>query len=263
MRITRIEFPSSSLLFFGKDNFMGALIDIGGQRFGRLVVLKKIGGGSGKNSEWLCRCDCGKQKSADSKSLRTGLTQSCGCLRRETTAVRGQNNFKDHTGKIFGRLTVIDRQAGPSGRALWRCRCDCGNITIVASSNLGRTVSCGCYASEVHAISIKRRSTTHGKSRTKEYVAWVAMRSRCEISNNDKNHKYHGGRGIKVCKRWHKFENFLADMGECPPDKDSIDRYPDKDGDYELSNCRWATWKEQASNRNKAGYLRATLSSGS
>jgi hypothetical protein len=74
------------------------------------------------------------------------------------------------------------------------------------------------------------------------------MRARCS-NPNAQYYKDYGGRGIIVCQRWiDSFENFLADMGECPPGK-SIDRYPNKDGNYEPGNCRWANAKEQAENR--------------
>lgn len=89
-------------------------------------------------------------------------------------------------------------------------------------------------------------SKTHGLSRTPTYEIWKGMRKRCN-NPNAISYPYYGGKGIKVCQRWERFENFLSDMGE-RPDGCSIDRI-DCLGDYEPSNCRWSTPKEQAANR--------------
>ena len=88
---------------------------------------------------------------------------------------------------------------------------------------------------------------THGMSNTQIYRSWTQMIQRCENPNNI-GFKYYGGRGIKVCKRWHTFENFFADMGE-PPVGKSLDRWPNNDGNYEPENCRWATIFQQAKNQ--------------
>src|SRR5436190_19682968 len=151
----------------------------------------------------------------------------------------------DITGQRFGRLIVIEIAArkGPGGRSLWLCRCDCESKVVAWGGNLrsGNTKSCGCLRREVsyenHFIHGEGKS---GKT-TSEYHSWQAMRARC-LDPNNRAYKWYGGRGIRVCARWLKFENFLADMRRRPAGR-SLDRI-NNDGDYEPSNCRWATPKQ-------------------
>jgi hypothetical protein len=144
----------------------------------------------------------------------------------------------------YGRLTTV-RQA-PSPRNKWLCKCACGNEVIVFASNLtrGHSTSCGC--------SRRERMTTHGKSTSAEYRAWTNIRTRCE--NPDTPYwGFYGGRGIQLCERWHRFENFLSDMGPRPPNR-SIDRI-NVDGDYEPGNCRWATQSVQCRNKREQHFV--------
>ena len=155
----------------------------------------------------------------------------------------------DIVGNRYARLVVLKRV--PSRRkSKWRCRCDCGRLIDVDQDKLKskHTKSCGCLNREKSSARIVKIAFKHGHARdgmsTPTYRSWLAMRWRCR----DISRKYYGARGIKVCKRWMKFEHFLFDMGERPAGK-SLDRYPNRNGNYQLSNCRWATQKEQIENR--------------
>lgn len=158
----------------------------------------------------------------------------------------------DLTGKKFGNLTVISKVDKPSGlsntRAQWLCVCSCGTTVRVEGPSLrnGPTKSCGCLRTEM----IRESKITHGQcvkgSRSAAYNSWSQMIARC-TNHNSTHYRHYGGRGIKVCERWKKFQNFYEDMGDCPKGL-SIDRI-NNDGNYEPDNCRWATIYEQSNNK--------------
>lgn len=101
----------------------------------------------------------------------------------------------------------------------------------------------------IMTFQLKHGQTANGKI-SPEHKAWAAIKQRCYNPNASK-YKYWGGRGITVCERWlNSFENFLADMGKRPSDKHSLDRFPNKEGNYEPGNCRWATIEQQNENRS-------------
>lgn len=152
-------------------------------------------------------------------------------------------------GRQFGEWAVIKKLARRDayGQVRWVCICSCGTRKEVLTSSLtrGASQSCGCKG--------KDWCTTHGLSETPEYEAWAAMLQRCTNHKNKWFARY-GGRGITVCKRWRKFENFYADIGP-RPDGGSLDRYPDNDGGYRPGNVRWTTQKQQLRNRAKTVFL--------
>lgn len=149
----------------------------------------------------------------------------------------------------FGRLTII-RYYGQNkwNNYLWLCLCNCGKDKIVRNSHLinGEIKSCGCLKTE----KTKQRMMTHGHTKNNKwsgvYQSWSNMITRCTNSSSNE-YKNYGGRGITVCQRWLKFENFLKDMGERPRGH-QIDRINNDKG-YYLKNCRWTTPKQQARNR--------------
>lgn len=154
---------------------------------------------------------------------------------------------------MFGRLTVAgfarrESHVSPSGtryRSYFvHVRCECGTKKILSKRGLlaGLVKSCGCLGSEITAS----RNFRHGHSRSPTHMVWCSMKRRC-LSPTDKGFKNYGERGIQVCSRWMKFENFHADMGDKPRGL-SLERKDNSRG-YEPGNCEWATPSVQANNK--------------
>ena len=158
----------------------------------------------------------------------------------------------DITGNTFGQWKALE-YAGTNAKQtrMWRCICSCGTERLVKGIDLrhGRTKKC---------IRCRNRSnpTKHGHTSNKQWSgafrSWLAMRARCE-KPTDVNYRNYGGRGIRVCERWQSFEAFVEDMGDRPKGR-TIDRM-DVNGDYEPSNCRWATRLEQGFGRRDNQWL--------
>ena len=176
-----------------------------------------------------------------------------------------RKSIEEYKSKKYGRLLILEEVEPkflPSGKKVRQvlCLCDCGNTTIAVLPYMttGKKSSCGCMATEnaLRNMPDPSTNTTHGHTKRKNgkpyfsptYHTYRCMIQRCTHPGR-KEYKNYGGRGIAVCDRWlESFENFLEDMGERPEGK-TLDRFPDNDGNYEPSNCRWATKSEQRNNQ--------------
>ena len=161
----------------------------------------------------------------------------------------------DKVGKQYGKLTVVsiaNRQSWRNKNRHYVCKCECGVTKIINSSDLasGNVNSCGCLKKE----KLRKISSTHGNSNHPLYGIWSGMIHRC-TNKNIPNYKNYGGRGIYVCERWLKFDNFVSDMGNRPSQPHSIDRINNDDG-YHPKNCRWSLPREQQLNKRNSNKKR-------
>lgn len=154
--------------------------------------------------------------------------------------------IKDISGMRIGHLVVL-KYEGQDLRhhALWSCLCDCGKTIRVNSSNLiwGNTKSCGCLRKKLNT----EKCTTHGLSKTRLYEIWAGMKKRC-INPNSHAYERYGGREITVCNEWMDFPPFYKWAIANGYEEDLTIERKNNDGNYEPSNCVWATYKIQARN---------------
>lgn len=157
--------------------------------------------------------------------------------------------------KKFGKLFVIKKscEKASNGEYKYECLCDCGKKTNVKGSNLknGNTKSCGCSRNMINA----KLSKGYRKNNIRLYNIWASIRQRCYYKKS-KQYKDYGGRGIKICDEWLnnfvEFELWAKQNGY--KENLTIDRI-NVDGNYEPSNCRWVTMKEQNNNKRNNRYI--------
>lgn len=222
-----------------------------GKRYGYLTVI-----GQSKNSNipnaFDFQCECGNIVSYAPDRVIKGNQKSCGKYNFSNNRPT-KIHLEDYIGKKSHMLTVIgiSEKLPSDKRQYLKCRCDCGNITRILpyQFNNGKIKSCGCLLKN-------SPFRIDGRTLNPLYGLWYNMIGRCENPNHPKYYRY-GKRGIKVCEEWHDFDKFVEWSNSIGgrPNNYSIERI-NNDGNYEPSNCKWASSTEQAENKSNTIYLK-------
>lgn len=216
-----------------------------GKRFGYLTVIGESDKKHRYSNSWDFKCICGETISDQPARVLSGHRKSCGKCEDAKRYVSPKFDIEQYIGKKSNMLTVVGVAPRLESDRTWKldCVCDCGSHTYITPSQFNRGVvkSCGCL----------RRSGTRtedGRSLNPLYGIWSQMMRRC-YNPKEKHFSRYGGRGIAVCAAWHSFDNFKkwSDSIGGRPSGTSLDRI-NNDGNYEPSNCRWATSQQQHRN---------------
>lgn len=189
-----------------------------------------------------CMCKCGKIQNVHLTSMKLGRSKRCWDCGRVKTGKE-----EELVGKKIGKWTVL-YVCGRSFKSFkYLCICECGTQKEIHGPHLRneKTLMCRSCSNRKKA----KDNETHGMSYTSTYKIWNQIHQRCKNSKATSYHRY-GGRGISVCERWNDFKSFIQDMGERPENMD-LDRI-NNDGNYEPSNCRWISHRENCLNQSRS-----------
>jgi len=221
-----------------------------GNKYGKWEVIEEINPGMLRRRLYRCRCECGNESEILGTYLRRGRSKQCANCRYLSLF-----DPNKELGKKYGKLTVIKYVDVQRGLRRYEVRCDCGNVGMAFGAYLRSGDSKQCKPCRHKETGLK--SVRHGMHKTETYNAWSSMRARCRKETNAA-YKNYGGRGITVCERWEKFENFYADMGDRPKGLE-IDR-TDNNGPYSPENCKWVTRSVNNLNRRDSIKNRPNMS---
>ena len=172
---------------------MSKVIDMTGQRYGQLMVIKRGENDKNGKAQWWCQCDCGSPlKLISGAALRRGLVVSCGCNKLKKLKEYNDTNLVDETGNIYGYLTVLRRAENvppKDGRAQWVCKCKCGNEIITTGKMLrnGDKLSCGCMKKSKGEINIEQLLEKNEIIYSEQYTVYIEQ----NIYNTIQKHPYY------------------------------------------------------------------------
>lgn len=232
-------------------------IDITGQIFTGLTVLKECPERVNGRIQWICSCICGKVVRIDGGALRGEGSKTCGCL-TGLNIKKLSRRTKIKPGDIYGNLLVIKECSKNSNKNItYLCKCICGNEKITCSYKLSHNIAlhCGCKHGELINSYITKHGYSKSTDRHPAYSIWLGIKQRC-LSPLCCAYRDYGGRGITICEEWKNNPKVFVEWAlENGYEKGLTIERIDVNGNYEPNNCKWITRYEQVSNRRNTIYI--------